>query len=827
MKSRSLRIHAIAITMSSALLTGVNFAIATQPAGAITTTSVVGGSLVVGDANDGSLNIYSSIPSGTGSVAPTGQLTSIKAANTYATIPGKIIQGPNGNIWELDLVSGNIYEFTPEQFYLNENPSATISSKSVSVSTTSNVQSTFSPSGLAFDKFGNLWVSTQDGIVSEYSAAQLTQLPPATSAALTPNQLLDFPGYKISGITFHQLNSTGNAPFANYMFLTVYGSAQKSTIPSAIFGIDISQLTGAAVTIESNFKPNISISGNNSELLDPTSPIFDASGNLWVSKTGSTIQSDNTITEFTPSQLSNANTAATTPNLDPKPEITIAYFTSNGLDSIDGGDGITFDQLGNLYVSNVYSTPNANYGSVVEFSQSQLYSSPAGTTITPLPFDHYANKVIGQPFSITYLNIFGRGVLALGDTGSTISPKNTIFGANTLLLNIPLAQNVYHLQPYAMALDPEGNLWVADYATNNIDEYTRFDIANNAPPSVTLSPTKVTYNGGTYSSLDGPIGLAFDSNGNLWVSNNNSSNIVEFSKSEITTDASPTPVATFSNEPTQPNTPNSNSILYTPENNAIESLNGTSYLWVENGNIAQSTPSPSVVAFTMSSLTGTTGLQQIPAPAIQIEGHQTDLNSPYGLTFDSNGNLWISNFNGQNISEWTKSQLISDLNNSPSVQSPYLNITSGNANGNGIDNPGQIAFDAGGNLFVSNSLGPNGNQSGTISEFTQSQIAGLSGNVQLSPSSINSGATSQLNDPQGLAFLPGIPVPTAPTTTTPTPTTPTSPTQTSPTSPSTLPSRKGYWLVGADGGVFAYGDAQFFGSAANISLNKPIVGVGE
>jgi hypothetical protein len=35
----------------------------------------------------------------------------------------------------------------------------------------------------------------------------------------------------------------------------------------------------------------------------------------------------------------------------------------------------------------------------------------------------------------------------------------------------------------------------------------------------------------------------------------------------------------------------------------------------------------------------------------------------------------------------------------------------------------------------------------------------------------------------------------------------------------------GYWLVATDGGVFSYGDAQFFGSTGNIRLNKPIVGM--
>jgi hypothetical protein len=35
----------------------------------------------------------------------------------------------------------------------------------------------------------------------------------------------------------------------------------------------------------------------------------------------------------------------------------------------------------------------------------------------------------------------------------------------------------------------------------------------------------------------------------------------------------------------------------------------------------------------------------------------------------------------------------------------------------------------------------------------------------------------------------------------------------------------GYWLVASDGGVFSFGNAQFYGSAGNFKLNAPIVGM--
>jgi hypothetical protein len=39
------------------------------------------------------------------------------------------------------------------------------------------------------------------------------------------------------------------------------------------------------------------------------------------------------------------------------------------------------------------------------------------------------------------------------------------------------------------------------------------------------------------------------------------------------------------------------------------------------------------------------------------------------------------------------------------------------------------------------------------------------------------------------------------------------------------PGDEGYWLLGSDGGVFSYGDAPFFGSTGSLRLNKPVVGM--
>ena len=39
------------------------------------------------------------------------------------------------------------------------------------------------------------------------------------------------------------------------------------------------------------------------------------------------------------------------------------------------------------------------------------------------------------------------------------------------------------------------------------------------------------------------------------------------------------------------------------------------------------------------------------------------------------------------------------------------------------------------------------------------------------------------------------------------------------------PDGRGYWLVGADGGIFAFGDARFHGSTGTLRPTSPIVGM--
>ena len=88
----------------------------------------------------------------------------------------------------------------------------------------------------------------------------------------------------------------------------------------------------------------------------------------------------------------------------------------------------------------------------------------------------------------------------------------------------------------------------------------------------------------------------------------------------------------------------------------------------------------------------------------------------------------------------------------------------------------------------------------------------------------NSSKSTELSATTNSIALPTTPTPlqtsTTPTTTSTSPSTAT----TTPQSPSIL-TNPGYYIAASDGGVFAFGDANYFGSTAKMSLNKPIVGI--
>jgi sugar lactone lactonase YvrE len=241
----------------------------------------------------------------------------------------------------------------------------------------------------------------------------------------------------------------------------------------------------------------------------PAGLAIDASGNMWESSF-----SDDKIVMYTPAER-NAGAGAS-------PSITI---TSTG---ITDAECITFDSHGNLWIAN-------RSGGLVAFSAAQLAAT--GTQNTPLSTIQ-TGSVLVRPEMIAF-DANGNGWVAdegghhvvelsaaqLAATGtSTPTPIDTIGGP-------ALASTE------AVAFDANGNLWVAsDNSTNNtLVEYTPAQLTAGGAPT----PTTII----TLPSSAFAFGMAFDSRGTLWVSDDNNGVMLGYTAAQLATTGTPTPIA--------------------------------------------------------------------------------------------------------------------------------------------------------------------------------------------------------------------------------------------------------------------------------------------
>ncbi|HRQ10679.1 MAG TPA: NHL repeat-containing protein [Trueperaceae bacterium] len=210
-----------------------------------------------------------------------------------------------------------------------------------------------------------------------------------------------------------------------------------------------------------------------------------------------------------------------------------------------------------------------------------------------------------------------------------------------------------------IAFDGEGNMWVSDI----IGYLYRYDAASLAS-SGTPAPA-VTIDATAYGGL---VGLAFDASGNLWTADFWNNRLLGYSPAQLTADGAPTPSVVISAN---------GSSLSRP---VAVSFDGQGNLWVANRDAS------TVVSFSPAQLTAT----GTPAPTVTLNTSGGSLESPYAMAFDAGGNLWVSNISAT-VVRFDAAQLTSSGNPTPAATIDHSSL------GN---NPLGLAFDANGALWV-------------------------------------------------------------------------------------------------------------------------------
>ena len=213
-----------------------------------------------------------------------------------------------------------------------------------------------------------------------------------------------------------------------------------------------------------------------------------------------------------------------------------------------------------------------------------------------------------------------------------------------------------------IAFDGDGNVWVARWSS--VASLVRFAaadlVASGAPvPDVVIDSSDLAV-------LEGPLGLAFDAEGALWVSGYHSNTLVKYGPAQLAASGSPAPQVVLSG---------SGTTLAAPCGLAIDSAGA---LWVAN--LATST----VIKFAPAQL-ATSGA---PVPEVSISSTAGYLAGAYALAFDTQDNLWVSPLSSDSIVRLDADQLLASGSTVPSARVTDFGIPKG------------LAFDHAGDLWV-------------------------------------------------------------------------------------------------------------------------------
>ncbi len=282
---------------------------------------------------------------------------------------------------------------------------------------------------------------------------------------------------------------------------------------------------------------------------------------------------------------------------------------------------------------------NAPAALAVDPTNGNLYVADAGNNRVlrfPAPF---ANPSRVQPDAV-----FGQANF----TSLTANP----FGITNNSMNAPSA----------VAFDPGGNLWVADTGNNRILRFNAAALNTTNPTADIVVGQKDFFGGGanagasgaTAAGFNGPVGLAFDAQGNLYVSDFFNTRILKFA---APISINQTATAVFGE-------PNFTTRLV-PAQPTSSSLQGPQGLCVDNsGNLYVATPADNrILVFSTGAAAG--------ASAISVLGQVNFTNntanpsafpyasagtfaSPADVKVDANGNLYVADAGNNRVLTFPK-----------------------------------------------------------------------------------------------------------------------------------------------------------------------------
>ncbi|MGZ3832472.1 MAG: NHL repeat-containing protein [Mucilaginibacter sp.] len=336
------------------------------------------------------------------------------------------------------------------------------------------------------------------------------------------------------------------------------------------------------------------------------------------------------------------------------------------------------------YATNAFGT---SYGAVVKFTTSSTLSAVTGA-VTTFAGSASAGYADGVGPAAQFSNPQGIAVDASGNVYVSDSFNNrirkiepdgtvtTIAGNGTPGYADGAAADAEFYAPQGLAVDAQGNLFVADYGNNVIREITSAGVVSTFSGNTTAGYVN---GAATVAEFNGPTGIAVDKQGNLFVADRNNNMIRKVTSAGVVSLVAGTLIPGYVNA-----TVNTSTSLYgsfrKPTGIVLDAA-GNIYV-ADNGNSA-------IREITAAGVISTLG---------GGPGQSTLLGYPAGICIDTLGDFFITDESGR-IIELTASKVLYIL-------AGNANVT-GSAEGSGtaaqFNTPQGIGIDNAGNIYVADS----------------------------------------------------------------------------------------------------------------------------